>query len=53
MAASEELSWPSAGSFVSAYKENLMAADTRNIRRVGGWGCTACPAIDIRELGVE
>ncbi|MDP8927954.1 MAG: hypothetical protein M3O70_05060, partial [Actinomycetota bacterium] len=28
MATSGELSWPSVGSFVSAYEENLMAADT-------------------------
>ncbi len=28
MAASAELSWPSVGKFVSAYEENLMAADT-------------------------
>ncbi|MDP8930611.1 MAG: hypothetical protein M3O70_19105, partial [Actinomycetota bacterium] len=29
MATSGELSWPSVGSFVSAYEENLMAADNR------------------------
>ena len=28
MAAHREFSWPPARSFVSAYKENLMAADT-------------------------
>ena len=33
MAASGELRWPSAGRFVSAYGENLMAAD--NLCRVG------------------
>jgi hypothetical protein len=27
---------------------------TRNIRRpVGGLGCTACPAVDIEELGIK
>lgn len=28
MATNEELSWPSVGRFVSAYEENLMAADS-------------------------
>jgi hypothetical protein len=39
MAVAGELSWPSAGNFVSVYGEDLMAADTRS----AGCGSTASP----------
>jgi hypothetical protein len=39
MAAHQELSWPPVRTFMSAYKENLMAADTRSARTASKRPC--------------